>query len=73
MGIVRQKICIQFHIPDIDFLPYDPHVLTESGRTAGHTTCYVEWTAERILEPKGLHTGFSGPPRIAVKGGPSYM
>ena len=24
-------------------------------------------------KPKGLHTGFSGPPRIAVKGGPSYI
>ena len=24
-------------------------------------------------KPNGLHTGFSGPPRIAVKGGLSYM
>ena len=24
-------------------------------------------------KPKGLHTGFSGLPLIAVKGGPSYM
>ena len=27
----------------------------------------------RPSKPKGLHTGFSGLPLIAVKGGPSYM
>ena len=44
------------------FLFFDTHVLPESGRMAGHTTCCREWTAERSLKAERLTHRLFWPP-----------
>ena len=51
----------------------DPHERPEPDRWLDTLHVVVSGQPNVTSKPKGLHTGFSGPPLIAVKGALSYM